>query len=470
MALTDKLRALLGRGNAEARETQEFLRGEADMIADRVDRYRLTDDYYDGDQRTRLSARAERYLQASGVKFAENFCETVVDTMADRLKVVGLQVEDDEAASDWLNKRLWPRARLDEVQGVVHTETTKLGDGFLIVDWDPAAMRPRVRWNRPHIVKPTYDDGNMDMLRASKTWATNAKSPTNPDGRLIQRLNVYYPNRVEKWATTTAGDDAHWEPHLDAGDEAWPTWWTTDGTETGEPLGIPVVHFRNKPKGRAFGRSELRGVIPMQDELNKAIIDLNEITDLMAGEQRWATGVTQEDGPLKTAVGEFIRATSPDAKFGQLQAPDPTRQLATIESLLTRMAAKSRTPLHDLSMKGQIPSGESLKTAEGGQVKKCLDRQVTHGGGWQQVGRLSLALQNAFGDETVDVDPDADITAVWDSPETRNEQAEALTLATWFDLGLSRRTIMRQGGYDPDEEAKQRALEDAAPAPVAPPA
>lgn len=468
MALTDKLRALLGRGDSQAREQQDFLRGEADMIADRVDRYRLAEDYYDGDQRTELSARARKYLEASGMRFAENFCETVVDTMADRLKVVGLQVEDDEDASEWLNKRLWPKARLDEVQGVVHTETTKLGDGFVIVDWDAKAMRPRVRWNRPHIVKPTYDDGNMDLLHLSKVWPTSAVAPTNPDGKLISRMNLYFPDRVEKWFTTTAGDDAQWQPHLDDGDPSWPIWWTRDLTETGEPLGIAAVHFRNKPKGRVFGRSELRGVIPMQDELNKLLIDLNEITDMMAGAQRWATGVTAEDGPLKVAIGEYLRATSPDAKFGQLDAADPTRVLATIESLLTRMAARSRTPLHDLSMKGQIPSGESLKTAEGGQVKKCIDRQITHGNGWQQVASLSLALQNAFGDEPVEVDPDADITVVWDSPETRNEQAEALTLSTYYDLGLSRRTILREAGYDPDEEMAERAKEDAALAPAPP--
>ena len=468
MALTDKLRALLGRGDSQAREQQDYLRGEADMITDRVDRYRLVEDYADGDQRTELNARAKKYLEASGLRFAENFCETVVDTMADRLKVVGLQVEDNEAASDWLNKRFWPRARMDETQGVVHTETTKLGDGFVIVDWDAKAMRPRVRWNRPHIVKPTYDDGNMDMLRASKPWPTDAKSPTNPDGKLITRMNLYYEDRVEKWFTTTAGDDAQWQPHLDVADETWPVWWTGTGEETGDPLGIAVVHFRNKPKGRAFGRSELRGVIPMQDELNKLLIDLNEITDMMAGPQRWATGVTDADGPLKVAIGEYLRATAADAEFGQLDPADPTRVLATIESLLTRMAARSRTPLHDLSMKGQIPSGESLKTAEGGQVKKCLDRQTTHGAAWQQVAKLALRLQNTFGDEPVDVDPDADITVVWDSPETRNEQAKALTLATWFDLGVSRRTILREGGYDPDEEMKERAKEDAALAPDPP--
>lgn len=461
MALTDKLRALLGRGDSQAREQQDFLRGEADMIADRVDRYRLAEDYADGDQRTELNARAKKYLEASGLKFAENFCETVVDTMADRLKVVGLQVEDNETASDWLNKRFWPRARLAETQGVVHTETTKLGDGFLIVDWDPKALRPRVRWNRPHIVKPTYDDGNMDLLRASKVWPTDTRAPTNPDGKLITRMNLYYEDRVEKWFTTTAGDDAQWQPHMDDGDESWPVWWTSTGAEDGEPLGIPVVHFRNKPKGRVFGRSELRGVIPMQDELNKLLIDLNEITDMMAGAQRWATGVTTEDGPLRVAVGEFLRATDPNAKFGQLEPSDPTRVLATIESLLTRMAARSRTPLHDLSMKGQIPSGESLKTAEGGQVKKCQDRQVTHGDPWATVGRLGLRVQNAFGEETIDVDPDADITVVWDSPETRNEQAEALTLSTLVDLGLSRRTALRELGYEPDEEMEQRAKEDA---------
>lgn len=467
MALTDKLRSLLSRGNSQAREEQDFLRGEADMIDWRVDRYRLFDEYADGEQRTRLNGRARMYLQASGLTFSENFCETIIDTMADRMKVVGLQVEDYEVASDWLNKRMWPQAAMDETQGVVHTETAKLGDGFLIVDWDAKQMRPRVRWNRPHIIKPTYDDGNMDLLRASKVWATDQKTPTNPDGRLISRLNVYYEDRVEKWFTIAAGDDAQWLPHMDEGDASWPVWWTSTGMEGGDPLGIPVVHFRNKPKGRAFGRSELRGVLPFQDELNKHLLDLNDILDTMAWGQRYATGIGEGE-TVKVAIGDYLRAADPAARFGKIDAEDPAGVLSSIEALLTRMAAKSRTPLHDLSMKGEVPSGEALKTANAGQVSKVLDREVTHSQSWKTVAQRAISVQNAFGDETVEVDPDANITVVWENPETRDEQREALTFQAHHDLGVSRRTLLRKLGYDPEEEAKFRAEEDAEMAPPPP--
>lgn len=456
-------RALPLRGGV-GNDQQDFLRDCADLGTARIDRYRLYDQYYDGDQQAMALDRARLVLEANtGVTFTENFVETVIDSHAEVLKVLGFQVQDDEAASDWLTRTLWARTRMDETQGVVHTEVPKLGDGFIIVDFDAKRGLPRFRWNHPRLIKPVYDDdGQLDYL--VKKWASTATGTQNPRRALIWRMNLYYPDRVEKWFSADK-DGEQWAPWQDVGDKRWPVAWTESGElpeegEADDALGVSAIHFRNKPKGRKFGRADTKGVIPFQNEITKQVLDLFQVMDAQGFQWPWITGIDSNEA-LKIAVGDVIRVTSKEAKVGQLAAANPGPLVEAIEATMRRMSAKTGTPLHDL-IKGTPPSGEALKTAESRRTKIALDRQVTLGNGWEEAVRLGWHLTEVFGDDRAGApafDPDADITTVWDDPETRNEQAEAETLTAHSLLGASHRTLLRKLGYDPDEEAAQRAKE-----------
>lgn len=459
MSLMETVRGLLGRRAAEIEQSsadrQRFLEEAAEPDAWRIDAYDRYERYYDGEQETPLTDRAKAYLERSGLPYTENFCEAIVDIAAERTLFRAFEVLDNEPAATWLSEHVWPRAGGPELQSIVHTETYKLGDGFVLVDFDPVRDRPMLRWHHPRQIKPVYgDDG--ELLYVVKRWATDRRSPTNEHGRPIERMNLYYPGRVEKWFAVDQGGP--WIPHLDEGDldgetGRWPVWWTTDGTETGEPLGIPLVHFRNKAKGDAFGRSELRGVIPQQDALNKQCVDLFHVMDQQGWPQRWGSGVSDQ-ARLSVAIGEYLTTPDPAARFGEFAAADPRPALDAIEGTLRRMAARSRTPLHMMMMGGSLPSGETLKTAESPLVHKVTDRQGPLGGSWGTVGSRCVTLQNAFGAQKVHVEPDTPVTVAWVPPESRNDRDEAETLLLHEELGVSRATILRKLGYDPDEEAQ----------------
>lgn len=475
MAIANTLLRVFTGGDELSKDRQEFVRECADLGSDRIGRYRLYEDYYDGEQHTRLLDRAKLYLQTSGVRFAENVIELVIDTLADRLNVEGFNVEDNEPASDWLTKTLWPRNRMGEKQGIVHTEVPKLGDGFLIVDYSEASGMPRIRWNHPRLIKPVYDDGDSEqMLYAVKKWATSGKSASNPTGALIIRLNIYFPDRVEKWFSIDK-DGQNWAQWYDLDGEAWPTPWTVsgelpgDGAEADDPIGIPVIHFRNKPKGRQFGRSEVRGLIPYQAEINKQVLDLFYVMDAQGWQWPWFSGVTDTDD-FRMAVGDVVKLANPDAKAGQLPAADPRPLLEAIQATYQRLAAKSRTPMHDLD-NGEPPSGEARKTAESGLVKKAEDRQETLGNSWSDAARLAWLLATVHGDQDVPAfDELAEIETLWDDPQARNEQAETNTKGVQVELlGLSKTTALRELGYDPTAEAKLREAEKEAEAEPAPP-
>lgn len=442
---------------------QDFLRGCADMGAERVHGYSLFQNYYDGEQKTHLTERAKKYLQRNGLVFCENFSETIVDTLTDRLNVVGFSAEDNEAAAERVNYT-WQRNRCDALQKVVHNQMAVKGDAFVIVSYDDKRRMPRYTWNRSESCKVIYSDDTDAAEFAVKKWNTTTPSFANPDGRRITRMNLYYPDRVERYYSLTSADDEannQWAPFTDRDEltglpQPWPTPWVD---ASGEPLGIPVIHFANNAKDRRYGRSELKSVVPQQDELNKMILDLDMVIDQQGWPQRWATGVTSED-TIEAAIGEIITTTSDQAKLGQFDAADPRGLLDAIEALIRRMASRSRTPVHSLLPgTGALPSGESLKTAEAPLEKKGGDRQVTTGDSWEDMNAIGLRLDEVFGGESFG--EEVVLECEWDEIATRNETDYLAQQEAKNRLGVSNDTLLREMGYDPDVEREKRQQEEA---------
>lgn len=439
----------------------------ASMGADRVARYSLYESYYDGEQNAMLSDRSRKYLERSGIGFVENFCEPVVDVYAERLRLVGFTLEDkskgeqdDQAElTKWLDGVLQAN-RLDGKQSALHTNTILKGDGFLLVDFDHKAGIPRLTFNRPEMLKPYYCDDEPDTLEyVSKVWTSSAKGPQNANGRRVYRLNLYYPDRVEKFfkAGSNAPEEGQggWERWSDEGETVWPMPWLLDG----EPLGLPVFHFRHKNLGGCFGRSGLRGTIPQQDFLNKQVLDLADILDYQAWPQRWVKGVTADNVSLKPGPGEYLLLTSAEASAGQFDAADVDPVLNAIEATISRIARRSRTPLHLLTA-GTPPSGEALKTAEAGLIAKVESAQTDFGQSWEDAALMliRLAAANSALPEKVDTSQLV-AQAQWRDPQTRNELAEAQRAEILKGLGVSQRTLLAQMDYDPDQELENVARE-----------
>jgi hypothetical protein len=472
--ILDVARRLLG-DNADqvdlGQAQQDFLNEAADMGSERLGAYNLAEQYYCGEKGVPLLDRAKEYLERSGLPYTENFCRLIVLSQKRRLKLEGFQVEDDEAASDWLTNTWFGRRRGDRLQGVVHLETLKLGDGFVIVDWDTRRSRPRATWNDPRKVKPVYDDENGDeLLYVAKAWATTRASDQNPDGRTIRRLNLYYPDRVEKWFSPDngqGGGGSVWAPYLVDTDEGgivqWPIPWTMNSDFGGEPIGIPVFHFREQPGAGLFGESVLRDPIRLQDALDKQSVDLHMVMDQLGWRWPWIAGLTEaQQKALQLAIGD-IALLPEGAEMGQLDGQDPRPMMETLEGTIARMAVLSSTPLHELTVNGEQPSGESRKMAESSAVAAAEDRHVYLGNAWEDVARMANRLAVVFGDGTVPViDPDAEVDAQWDSAATRDELSEAQTLLIHQELGASRATTLRRAGYDPAEEQELRTAEQEA--------
>lgn len=475
----DLVRASNGQmpASTEGSAEQTFLDECADMGAERLERFELYREFYEGDHRVELTDRAREYLERKGVRFSENFCEPIVDMIAERLTVTGYDVmigeeeEGDatEAIATWLKREFWRANRLDETAGVVHSIALSRGESFGIIGYDNAKGRPTFAFNAPERMKACYcDDDPERMEYAVKTWDTDEAGPSSPDGRRITRMNLYYPDRIERYfklhASQGRGGWSRWmdAPDPDSAEPApWPTPWVD---AAGEPLGIPVVHFRNRAQGRPHGRSELVGVVPQNMLLNKQVLDLAMVIDNQGWPQRWVSGVDPTTAGFKTAPGEMWVTSSKDARFGQFDSADIAPMLAGIDSTLGRMARRSGMPLHML-MGGDVPSGEAMKTAEARLVKRCEDRAVSFGNRWEDAGLMAIRLAALADDLPVPVDVEqVALDALWDSPESRDDKAEAETAAIWSALGASKRTLLARAGFDPDQEEARRAEESASAA------
>ena len=420
------------------------------MGSKRLAGYALANRYYDGDHRVQLTTRERQYLQASGIPYAENYCETIVDIHSSRLFVSGFNSDNEQLGE--FARDLWDENYMDAEQDKVHSGAIKLADYFLIVEPNEDGL-PLLCPNQPHMVKAVYDSGRM--VYAVKVWNTSQVSPSNPKGQKVRRMNIYWPDQIEKfYAVSVDGDQpSEWIPWDDGMGERW---WTMDGTPSGEPIGIPVIHFANKPNPH-YGVSHLRGQYPQQDALNKSLIDHFWIMDAQGWPQQWGAGVKASD--IKRHPGSLWTVESDQGKFGQLDPADPEKSIASIESQIKRMAARSATPLHLMLAGEQLPSGESLKTSESGLERASVRRQNSWRHKWVQAVRIAARVEKAFGQTDPPVDSKARLACRWEKAGTRTEVDEANVAVLWDALGVSRDTIHSRLGFDPVEEKRKREAE-----------
>lgn len=464
-------------------QRQRELKEIAGRIKDRQSEYARLHRYYDGKHGVRLTPRARRYLMASGLQYAHNFTDVVVDSLVQRLQVTGVTIRidhvDDEdagllakiwrrfartskdereakqkgdALTRWTRKALEANC-FDQLQNIAHDAAVKLGDAYATGWWDDEAMTPRITVNRPEPVRACYSP--HDCIRpesVAKLW-----DEYDADGKPIQRLNVYYPDRIEKYERPSGNGD--WSPHREQSGDVWPVSWTGGD---GRPLGLAMVHLRNKNRGDTYGTSELRKAIPQQDALNKRMVDLDLVSDTQGYPQRYAIGVAASS-VLKSHPGVFLRVEDPkpETKFGQFDAADLGPLVGAIDMSVKHFAGTTQTPYHLLNLAGAMPSGEALKSAEAPLVKKAEDRMQTFTDCWRDLIRLLIRLAVDQGVLALAPEEESaiEIDIAWASPQSRDARGEWEVVALKQAAGVSQSTTLLEMDYDPDREEQLRATE-----------
>lgn len=398
--------------------------------------YRIYEEYYKG--KHQLCFASETFRNAFGDlfrKFADNLMPAVIDAVKDKLQVTGFVVEegDDRADAAW---EIWQRNRMHRQATEVHQEALRAGDAYVIV-WPDAKGKARIVPNKAALCAVTYDEEEPGkIVSAVKVWITT--------GQRV-RLNLYYADRIEKYITRNSypnglPDGAAAFQQFEAPGEEWPLQ---------NPYGVvPVFHFANNASVGEAGQSELTNVIPLQDALNKAVLDKMVAMEYFAFPQRYAIGLEVDTDPVTnkpiapwTGVERMLTIGSPDAKFGQFTAGDLSQFLSVQDSFRAEIARVSGTPMHYLMLhKGDFPSGEAMKTAEARFLAKVRDRQTSFGGEWENVVALALRIEEQ-------ADQDLQLFVQWSDPApvSQKEQLESLTIKQ--GLGVSETQLLTEAGY-----------------------
>lgn len=410
--------------------------------------------YYDGLHDMEFAT--PKFRQAFGNlfdTFAYNRCGSVVDAIADRLRLINWTAwEDTETESEDANQKLkliWEVNKLQRKQGEATTEALKTGDAYAIV-WPETVsylgteqIVPRIYINNANVVAIRYDDDTKQKLVAVKGWK-------RADGKF--QINFYYRDFIYKYETLEKKDefpkqlsdltlvvpdpDLVAQGIIEATPNPIPNPYNT----------IPVFHMANNARDGEYGRSELANVIPLQDALNKACMDLMVAMEYGAYPQRWAIGLQlgQPDpatgkvkSPFKEGPGEVWTANQ-GASFGSFEVANLTQFLDIQKGIDTKISNVSRIPAHWLSMgQGEFPSGEALKTADAPLVAKIEDRQTEEGQFWMDIGEFALQTLGTVG---------VSIKVSWKTAELRSEKEMLDAAEQKMRIGYSQEAILKDLG------------------------
>lgn len=407
-------------------------------------------DYYHGKQTLMLSDEGQKLFGKLFGHIRYNVCATVVDTLAARLIVDGFDA-DTNATQEFLTE-LQRKQRLQALYSRTHKEACKSGDAYVMV-WPQEDGSPGVYLQPTGTITVRYDtDGDVpQIVEAVKFWHT--ANPTKR-GSYIARLTHYTPELVRRFVKET-GTTPQFPETL--------TGWLPygDQPEFANPFEhIPLFRFSNSIENE-LGQSELRDVLPLQDALNKTLVDTLIGSEYQGLAQRWVTGLDldvdpatgERRMPFKAGGHRLWVSPSNEAAFGQFDQADLTQLTGFMTAIEQRIARVSRTPYHLFALEsGDFPSGEALKTAEAPLAEKVGERQTVWGDTWEDV--MTEVLTQAGKQPEL-------LKTLWKETGAHSDKEQAEIALIKLDLGVSKTKLRQELGYT-DAEIKEMDEENAA--------
>jgi hypothetical protein len=426
-------------------------------------------DYFHGVQEVYLTARQMDYLGLHGDDntFRLNVCRTIVTTLSNELNLIGFRTNEQgekKPVAEWL-QGVYQKNKLTSLQDTVHESALSDSETFTIVEWEPEDAYPRIlhniRWTGDlpddplqYGVVAVYEnnDPNQRMLFAAKQWYESA---SNIRGTLttIKRRTVYYPDRIERYIW----EGGAWRPFTEEGEE-FPLPWV-DGA--GKPLGIPVEHFKNKGL-----RSEHWDAIPMQDAINKTLVDILAAEDLTGFKSFFGFNIPPTtDGKEPAADGSNIRKIGPgqlnttsrlpsEASLQVIEGSDMTPMVNTLTQLILYTAQMTDTPASRFIATAAIASAETLKEQDKQLRRKAQDRRGLFGDAWVSVMDMCRKIENMNNPSAL-LDESVEIIPIWETSESLDEIERKRTV-----LGIPQEQAWLEAGYSDEAIAKMKQAPD----------
>lgn len=382
------------------------------------ERVKLFRDYADGNHRAKMTEPMRKLLRiadSSEEQFNANYCDMIIQTMADRLVVeqIGSESDTDTAWADDLRKE----NRFDALQIDVHEATVRDGDTFVMLAFDNGNKRT-VWAHEPAYdgevgMIPVYDRMRRNMVAAVKIWWEA--------GFKTRRVNIYFPDKIMKYTEARNQDAVEMlQPVVEemADSENAGTYpWNSD-------VGVPVIHFKNRGRAnKERGLSELADAVPLQDALNRTLVSMVITAELTAFQIRYGIGFPTPENitpGMWVEIGAEGVNKEQQVDIGVLEQGQIMPFIQQAQHLEGTMGTITRTPLPNF-MGGDNASGEALKQRESYLLAKVKKFQVKGGNAWEDVMALAVRMTRVFGVDTGTPAAEARWNTRWKDAQMRND-------------------------------------------------
>lgn len=374
-------------------------------------------DYASGDHNRVLTQAQKRMLgSAAANPTADNVLRLVLTTAASRLELEGWDVP--AAAVQTFLDTFYLHSRIARLQFDTHFATLRDGMGAVSLRWKPNEDGSgRVTAHR----EPWWD-GKYGMFVAfdefdEPAWAVR-DFVTFEGKKAVDRRVVYYPDQICRYIKEGQG----WKPYRLPDDPESPEgiinpvpWVKRDES----PIGLPVIAFANSLADEGnYGRSDLWGLLGLQDDLNSIQHDLTAAAKYTGFQMYYATGMTAEEAKGKVGPGMILASKDPASRIGAIPPGDMGKLIEAHTYKRQTIGVDTSTPMH-LITGGEWPSGEALIRAEMPLVDKVRKLARINGPSWVMLAHRATEIANTFGTEQLD--EDSPITARFSPPERLDE-------------------------------------------------
>jgi hypothetical protein len=416
--------------------------------------------YYSGTVGEVFGSRVmKRLLRRQGKPFKVNVIKSVVDAVGDRLELMALTVADDKPASALLADIVKANALNFEASNV-HHRACEFGDAFVMV-WDNPDEdddTPVVNYHSPLGMRIVYDPDNPRR----KKYAVQAWQEKSALGATAWRVNLLYPDRIERWRTKAGSkpeEAGSWEeaPTDPEDEESW---------QTENPYGeVPVFHFRNLTP---YGTPRHLDGYGAQDAVNKLVISHMSTIDFHVFPQRYALtepGAADDEFDLDDDDDGFedddpAQDAGDDRKHGIKSGPAEVWWLKNVKSVgqfdpasseaftgplgmyLRLMAQTTKTPLHMIDDSGDEPSGESRRRKDAPLTSAVRDYSKMFATVWEDIAAFALKVAGM---------DDRNVKATFAPAEVVTDAEGWATIKAKIESGVPVRQALAEAGYTEDQ-------------------
>lgn len=437
----------LEQAQAKTERMSEELRSRRPQIQNELD-------YYRGEQGS-LRFASEKFTEQFKQQFegfADNWCQPVADAGPERMTVLGIRPYG-EVSADATTNRAWERANAAAGMQSALQVRAAARRSFALVAPGRTDDTPRITFEHPDSTIIDADPATGERRAGLIMWADDK----------VEYATLYTADEIFKFKRETSEDryqrhgrpvdvTGGWQPR---DDDAWAR----------NPLAeVPLVEFPNADLLDDNPRSDIAGVMAMQDAMNLVWAYLLNALDAASLPQRIVTGAEAPSVPILDKNGQVVgkRPIELDDLIGEkiLWVPSNTAKTAewaaaqlepfskVITQALEHIAAQTRTPPHYLLTKMVNTAAEALTISEAGLVSKVRQAITSVNPNIREVYKLmALAMRRP----TAEVDALAAGKVMWQDIQYRSEAQRADALLKKRQMGYPLRWILEQDGNDPEE-------------------